>query len=71
MDSDSNESIQRLESSVSHLEHQYDQLNQVVVEQGKEIARLRQQLQKTSTALESIEMERIKSNQQKPPHSVI
>lgn len=71
MDSDSNERIEGLEASITHLEHQYDQLNQVVVEQGKEIARLLQQLQKTSSTLESIEMERIKSNNQKPPHSVI
>lgn len=71
MDAEANEQIQRLEATVAHLEHQYDQLNKVVVEQGKEITRLMNQLQKTSSTVESMEMDRIKANNQKPPHSVI
>jgi uncharacterized coiled-coil protein SlyX len=71
MDPDSNQKIARLEASIAHLEHQYDELNGVVVEQARELTRLRLQLQKTSATMESIEMDRIKSNNPKPPHAVI
>jgi uncharacterized coiled-coil protein SlyX len=71
MDQDPDEKILQLEASIAHLERQYDELNGVVVEQGRELNRLRLQLQKTSATMESIEMDRIKSNNPKPPHSVI
>ena len=71
MDSDMDKQIARLEASMAHLEHHYDALNSVVIAQGKEISRLRQQMQRTTNALESMELDRIKANPQKPPHSVI
>ena len=71
MDPKPNEGLHRLEAHMAHLEHQYEQLNQVVIEQGREITRLRQHLQTTSAALESMELERIKAHNPKPPHSVI
>jgi uncharacterized coiled-coil protein SlyX len=50
---------EKLESSLAHLEHQVEQLNGVVIEQGKLLE---------TRAMESLEIERIQSNNQKPPH---
>ena len=60
--------IDRLESHLAHLEHQVEQLNGVVIEQGKLLDRLRKETQRQSNALQTLELERIKSNVQKPPH---
>lgn len=60
--------IQRLESHLAHLEHQVEQLNGVVIEQGKLLERLRKEVQRNSTAMQTLELERIKANVQKPPH---
>ena len=58
----------RLESNLEHLEHLTDQLNGVVVEQGRQIEQLKKQLQRQSQTLETIELERIKTTNPKPPH---
>ncbi|MEI6781586.1 MAG: SlyX family protein [Verrucomicrobiota bacterium] len=60
--------IDRLESHLAHLEHQVEQLNGVVLEQGKLLDRLRKETQRQSGAMQTLELERIKSNPQKPPH---
>lgn len=60
--------MEKLESHVAHLEHQVEQLNGVLIEQGKLLARLKKELQRQSAAMQTMELERIKSNQQKPPH---
>ena len=60
--------VEKLESHLAHLEHQVEQLNDVVVEQGKLLDRLKKEVQRQSTAMQTMELERIKSNQQKPPH---
>ena len=60
--------IDRLESHLAHLEHQVEQLNGVVIEQGKLLDRLRKEIQRQSNAMQTLELERIKSNPQKPPH---
>jgi SlyX protein len=57
-----------LESHLAHLEHQVEQLNDVVIEQAKSLDRLRKEVQRQSNAMQSLELERIKSNPQKPPH---
>jgi SlyX protein len=62
------ERLTRLESSVAHLEHLTDQLNDVVTRQGKQLDQLRKALQHQSQSLETIEMERIRSTDPKPPH---
>jgi uncharacterized coiled-coil protein SlyX len=61
--------MEKLESNVAHLEHQVDQLNDVVVEQGKILSKLRKEIQRQSSLLQTLELERMKSNVQKPPHS--
>ena len=62
------ERIDRLESNLAHLEHQVEQLNAVIIEQGKLLDRLKKETQRQATAMETLELERIKSNTQKPPH---
>jgi SlyX protein len=60
--------IEKLESNLAHLEHQVEQLNSVVIEQGKLLERLKKEVQRLSTAMQTLELERIKANIQKPPH---
>jgi len=62
------EKLQRVESHLAHLEHQYDQLNQVVLEQARQLAKMQIFQQKVSQTVESIELERIKATNAKPPH---
>ena len=60
--------LEKLESHVAHLEHQVEQLNDVVIEQGKLLDRLKKEVQRQSSAMETMELERINTNVQKPPH---
>lgn len=60
--------IAKLESHITHLEHQHEQLNAVVIEQGRVLARIQRELAKTSDAVQSMEVERIRANNPKPPH---
>jgi uncharacterized coiled-coil protein SlyX len=60
--------LDRLETNLAHLEHQVEQLNGVLVEQVKLLERLKKEVQRQSTAMQTMELERIKSNIQKPPH---
>ena len=60
--------MEKLESHVAHLEHQVEQLNDVVTGQDKLLERLKKEVQRQSSAMETIELERIKANNPKPPH---
>lgn len=60
--------LEKLESNIAHLEHQYDQLNEVVLEQSRQLVKLQALQQKLSQTVEGIELERIKSTNPKPPH---
>lgn len=60
--------VQKLESNLAFLEKQYDDLNKVVIEQGRALARIQSELTRASEALRSAEIERIRANNQKPPH---
>lgn len=60
--------FQKLESNLAHLEHQFEQLNAVVVEQSRILERLKKEIQRQSTAMETLELDRIKANNAKPPH---
>jgi uncharacterized coiled-coil protein SlyX len=66
--SDTREQLQKIESHLAHLERQYEQLNQVVIEQGRIIAKLQKESSKVSGAMESMELERMQANNSKPPH---
>jgi uncharacterized coiled-coil protein SlyX len=60
--------FEQLEASVAHLEHQVEQLNEVVTGQTKLVELLKKQVQRQSSALETMELESIKANNARPPH---
>ena len=68
MNDETSQRLEKIEANFTHLEHQVEQLNQVIIEQGKVVEMLRRQAQKQSQALESIELERIKATNARPPH---
>lgn len=68
MSDETSQRLERIEANLAHLEHQVEQLNGVIIEQGKLVERLKKEVQKQSTLLETQELERIKSNITKPPH---
>lgn len=68
MDSELSERLDRIESHLAHLERQYEELNQVVIEQGAALKKLQSQQQRMAQSVEVSELERIKATNQKPPH---
>ena len=62
------ERLTRLESAIAHLEYLTEQLNQVVTDQGRQLDHLKKKLQIQAQSLETIELERIRSTNSKPPH---
>ena len=60
--------LQRIEATIAHLEHQVEQLNGVIIAQGKELERLKKLVQRQAATLDTMEMERIRSTNPKPPH---
>ena len=60
--------VEKIESHAAHLEHQVEQLNEVVIEQGKLLEKLKKEIQRQSAILQTGELERIKANNPKPPH---
>jgi uncharacterized coiled-coil protein SlyX len=60
--------LEKLEASVAHLEHQVEQLNEVVTGQDKLVELLKKQVQRQSGVLETMELENIKTNNARPPH---
>ena len=68
MNDENSQRLERIEAHVTHLEHQLEQLNGVLIEQGKLVGRLKKEVQRQSAAMETIKLERIKANNAKPPH---
>ncbi|HEY5042494.1 MAG TPA: SlyX family protein [Verrucomicrobiae bacterium] len=68
MNDETSARLGKIESHLAHLEHQVEQLNAVVIEQGKLLERLKKEVQRQTSAMETLELERIKSNNAKPPH---
>ncbi|HEX7569449.1 MAG TPA: SlyX family protein [Verrucomicrobiae bacterium] len=60
--------LEQIEANAAHLEHQVEQLNAVVIEQGRLLEQLKKLTQRQSTTLEAIESERIRDTNSKPPH---
>jgi uncharacterized coiled-coil protein SlyX len=60
--------FEKLEANVAHLEHQVEQLNEVLIEQSKLVERLKKEVQRQSATMETMELERIKANVTRPPH---
>ena len=68
MSSETSQRLDRVEASLAHLEHQVEQLNGVIVGQNRELEQLKKLVHRQATTLESIELERIKAANPKPPH---
>ena len=68
MNDDTSARLGKMESNLAHLEHQVEQLNGVIIAQGKLLERMKKEVSRQSSAMESMELERIKSNVTKPPH---
>ena len=60
--------FERIEAHVAHLEHQVEQLNGVLVDQGRMVEHLKKHVLRQSAVLETMELERIKANNPRPPH---
>ena len=58
----------KIESALAHMEQLTESLNETVVEQGKTIRRLSQQVEQLSEHLVDTDMKSIKDNITKPPH---
>ena len=68
MADDNSRRMEKLESNLAHLEHGVEEMNRVLIEQGKLLERLKKEVQRQNTAMQTLELERIQSNNQKPPH---
>jgi uncharacterized coiled-coil protein SlyX len=68
MSEDAGERLVRIEAALAHLEHQVEQLNGVILAQGKDLEQLKRLVQRQAQTLESIELERVKATNPKPPH---
>lgn len=68
MDKDLANRLEKIEITLAHLERQYEQVNEVVIAQGKAIARIESHLRRMGQTLEQIELDRIKGTSSKPPH---
>ena len=68
MNDDTSARLEKMESNLAHLEHQVEQLNGVIIAQGKLLERMKKEVSRQSSAMESMELERIKSNVTQPPH---
>ncbi|MDB6066831.1 MAG: hypothetical protein JWR26_3039 [Pedosphaera sp.] len=68
MDKELAERLEKIETHLAHLEHQYDQLNKVVMDQGRQLTKMHTLQQRVTQTVENIELERIKSTNAKPPH---
>lgn len=68
MNDDLPERLARLESHLTHLERQFEELNEVVIEQARTIKRLTALQQQLSESVENAELDRIRATNSKPPH---
>ena len=68
MDHTTSTRLEKLEFNLAHLEHQFEQLNHVVIEQAALLQRLHTQQRKLGQTIETIELERVKATDSKPPH---
>jgi len=62
------ERLVKIESHLAHLEQLVEELNCVVIAQGKSLARLEAKQTLLSQTVETQELERIKATNARPPH---
>ena len=68
MNKDLSERLECVEAHLAHLERQYEQLNQVVIEQARILKKLHTNQERLANSVETSELERIKSTDPRPPH---
>jgi uncharacterized coiled-coil protein SlyX len=68
MDNPNEDPIHKIESGLAHLERQYEELNRVVIEQGRILVKLQKQCQHLVETLNTIEADRIRETNPVPPH---
>lgn len=68
MDETTDERFQSIESSLAHLEHQYDQLNRIVIQQEKLLGRLQTVVDRVDGTLREFELNQVRENNTIPPH---
>ena len=68
MKNDLPQRLKHIESHLTHVERLHDELNEVVIEQGKLLKQLQTQVRRLSDSVETAELDRIKSTNPKPPH---
>ncbi len=62
------ERLARLEANLAHVERLCEQLNEVVTEQAAELTRLKRLQSRIADTVETLELDRIKATNSKPPH---
>ena len=67
-DPESEQRLARIEGHLAHLERHVEELNGVVIEQGRLIGKLQALLRRVGESVEDAERERIQSTNPKPPH---
>jgi len=60
--------LEKIEAHVTHLEHQVEQLNEVVTGQGKLVELLKRRVQRQASVLQTMELENMKAHNVPPPH---
>ncbi len=68
MSPDPEQRLERLEAHLAHVERQNEDLNEVLIEQGKSLARLQVQIRRIAESVERAELDRVRSTQTRPPH---
>jgi len=61
--------LARLERNLSHIERQNEELNAVVIEQGRILTKLQAAVRRLSETIETTELDRLHGDTRKPPHS--
>lgn len=67
-DPGANERFDKLEAHIAHLERTVDELNQVVIEQARTLRHLQTNQMRLGSTMESLELDRIRSSNARPPH---
>ena len=60
--------LEHIESHLTHLERQHEQLNQVVIEQSRLLKKLSLHNQRLADTIKASELERIRATNPRPPH---
>ncbi len=59
----------RIEAHLAHVERLNDELNGVVTDQSRILAKLQAQVRRLGESVETAELERIRATNPRPPHS--